>query len=68
MTNTQDIIDKLDQALMCLEAGNIEACEAIGEAILMIERERMERKRAQFLLKQQAVKSEDVIFLRKQAS
>ena len=63
MTTTQDIIDKLDQAMSLLEPGNIEACEAIGDAILLVERERMERKRAQFIATQ-----EKVIFLRRQAS
>ncbi len=63
MTTTNDIIEKLNQAMLLLEPGNIEACEAINEAILLVERERMERKRAQFM-----AAKEKVIFFRRQAS
>ena len=70
MTTTQDIIDKLNEAIIIMPErhGKRKATEIIGEVILMIENDRMERKRTQFLLRQNKIKSEDVIFFRRQAS
>ena len=62
MTNTNDIIEKLDEALMAMEDGP-EVSALIGEAIAMLENMRMEQKREQFIATQ-----EKVIFLRRQAS
>ncbi len=73
MTTTQDIIDKLNEAIIIIPErhGKRKATEMIGEAIIMIENERMERKRREVSLREkgvQVIKSEDVIFFRRQAS
>ena len=67
MTTTNEIIQKLNDALGAMPNTEcIKTTEHIGTAIKMLENKRLEEKRAKWLLQQQATKTEDVIFLRRQ--